>query len=208
MLENVRSTFKILVGWSLCFLLLIFLKSNIFSIATIKGILNRRTYALSIYKEDLENLKHYNEELEKLLEEKQANVSKMQEQIQKLETELEEQEKKYLENMMKMDQYAWQSLNLIEFNNIVVHVLYRVRQLKELTETYINLQALPDHVQGMTLKDTVEGKEWEHFCISMAEHTEEEREGILTKLIQHQSAYKEQWHKLILGEVREDNQTS
>ncbi|KAL9897920.1 spc25 isoform 1-T1 [Glossina fuscipes fuscipes] len=155
--------------------------------AAIKRILNEKLYALSIYKEHVKNLELYNRELEKLVEEKQANVTKKQEQIQELESELEEQEKKDLENMMKMD---------------------HVRQSKELTETYINLQALPDHVQGVTLKDTVEGKEWEHFCISTAEHTEKEIEGVLTKLIQDQSAYKEQWRKLILGELPEHNETT
>uniref|UniRef100_A0A1A9WHT2 Kinetochore protein Spc24 n=1 Tax=Glossina brevipalpis TaxID=37001 RepID=A0A1A9WHT2_9MUSC len=142
-----------------------------------KKIINKKNHELSLYKNEVENLEHYIKELKEFVQAKDEDINKLQEQLEKL--QIEEDEK----HLITIDQ---------------------IRSLKEITKTYINFEALPDHVQGTIVKETTEGDdEWHSFRISTAMHTEDEIQKILAELIEYQSPYKEQWDDLILGVLRE-----
>lgn len=76
-----------------------------------------------------------------------------------------------------------------------------IRSIKEATQTYINMEALPQMIQGVTICDGASTREWRPFCIDPLKHTRKEVQDIIWHDTQIGSIHKETWDKVILSEI-------
>ena len=78
---------------------------------------------------------------------------------------------------------------------------HSLRSIKEATQTYINLEALPQMIQGVTICDRATSCEWRPFCFDPLKHTQREISDKIWHDTQIDSIHRETWENLILSEI-------
>lgn len=86
--------------------------------------------------------------------------------------------------------------------------MFSIRSIKQATQTYINLNALPQLIQGVTICERETSSEWKPFCIDPSKHTQEETQDIIWYNTQVNSIHRETWEKLILAGLLHDTTNS
>ncbi|XP_053952749.1 kinetochore protein Spc25 [Anastrepha ludens] len=91
----------------------------------------------------------------------------------------------------------------------VTNRLQRINQLDEIhslklaTNTYINLSALPERIQGVSVQETADSSSWRPFCVEALSHTPEELQHIIWGNSENAAAYSKRWEELVFRSVRE-----
>ncbi|XP_011186354.2 kinetochore protein Spc25 [Zeugodacus cucurbitae] len=85
----------------------------------------------------------------------------------------------------------------------LINQLDEIHTLKLATNTYINLNALPERIQGVFVYETEVGNSWHPFCFEPLSHTPEEVQQIIWGNSENAMVYSEAWERLVFRSVRE-----
>ncbi|XP_011211663.1 kinetochore protein Spc25 [Bactrocera dorsalis] len=85
----------------------------------------------------------------------------------------------------------------------LIQQLDEIHTLKLATNTYINLNALPERIQGVFVQETEVHRSWHPFCFEPLSHTPEEVRQIIWGNSEKAVAYSEAWERLVFRSVRE-----
>ncbi|TMW40153.1 hypothetical protein DOY81_014768 [Sarcophaga bullata] len=141
-----------------------------------------------------QELSFYRKEVEKLkLENKRLQNFKQTEEEQLCDT---------IDKVEKM-QSGYESIKQWQINqrHTALMKMDCLRSIKEATQTYINIEALPQMIQGVTIYDRVTTCEWRPFCFDPSKHTQREISDKIWHDSQINSIHRETWEKLILSDI-------
>lgn len=82
---------------------------------------------------------------------------------------------------------------------------FSLRSLKLATQIFLNLKALPERIQGLSLCTTENTVDWKPFCIDPTKHTDKEIQQKIWDDTQTNAFHRKTWEKIILGDLIEDD---
>ncbi|XP_037823797.1 kinetochore protein Spc25-like [Lucilia sericata] len=155
--------------------------------SSLKTTLAKQELELKKYQKEVAKLKRENDKLEKF---KQNEEERLCDTIQKV-------EKMQVEYQQTLQQQ-------IEQRRAALLQMDCIHSIKQATQTYINLNALPQLIQGVAICEKESSSDWRPFRIDPSKHTLKE----VQDLIWHDSdvglVHRETWEKLILGDILSD----
>ncbi|XP_054746969.1 kinetochore protein Spc25 [Anastrepha obliqua] len=180
--------------------------------------LERRELALcklgSKYHEQLEKCEiRYAEQsmeyyrINKKMQELRMNNERINKKVQELRMnneQLEVRMRNVRARMLEVEASAQRRLTETVTNRLqLINQLDEIHSLKLATNTYINLSALPERIQGVSVQETADSSSWRPFCVEALSHTPEELQHIIWGNSENAAAYSKRWEELVFRSVRE-----
>ncbi|XP_036325350.1 kinetochore protein Spc25-like [Rhagoletis pomonella] len=143
--------------------------------------------------------------------------SKYHEKLENLEIRYAQQKKKFCiikqciqqrrQNYDQLEEMIKYYSQLVETTENRLRLLFspldEIHSLKLATNTFINLRALPERIQGVSVRTTKYSPSWNPFCVEPLSHTPEELQKIIWGDSENAASYSEAWEQLVFRSVRE-----
>ncbi|KAM7363719.1 spc25 [Cochliomyia hominivorax] len=142
---------------------------------------------------------------EQELKKYRKEVNKLKREIQKCEKYKQSQEDLLCKRIQEVEQlqntYQQTLQEQIKHRQKALLEMECVHSIKKATQCYINLEALPQLIQGVTICEKESSSEWKPFRIDPSKHMQQEVQDLIWHETQVDSVYRNTWEKLILGDI-------